>query len=61
LLTNNDEEDRVILILAEDFFVDEKGIIYRISLPRGKKATRAQSTEIKLAIPEKYLAEIVER
>jgi hypothetical protein len=61
LLTNNDKADRITLLLAEDFFVDEKGILYRISLPRGKKASRVQSTEIRLAIPEKYLAEIVER
>lgn len=61
LLTNNDKVDRITLLLAVDFFVDEKGILYRISLPRGKKATHAQSTEIRLAIADKYLAEIVER
>ena len=58
-LTNSDKEDRTTLLLAEDFFVNEIGIMYRISLPRGKKATRVQSTEIRLALPQKYLAEVV--
>ncbi len=58
-LTKSDKEDRTTLLLAEDFFVNELGILYRISLPRGKKATRVQSTEIRLALPQKYLAEVV--
>ena len=60
-LTNSDNTDRITLLLAEDFFVDEQGILYRISLPRGKKASRVQSTEIRLALPQKYLAEVVQR
>ena len=61
LLTNNDKDDRITLLLSEDFFVNKNGILYRIWLPRGKRASRVQSTEIRLAIPEIYLAEIVER
>jgi hypothetical protein len=49
------------LLLSEDFLVDENGILYRISLPRGKKASRVQSTEIRLAIPQIYLAEVVKQ
>jgi hypothetical protein len=55
-LTNSDREDRMTLLLSEDFLVDENGILYRISLPRGKKASRVQSTKIRLAIPQIYLA-----
>jgi hypothetical protein len=35
LLTGSDDQDRAILLLAEDFFVDHNGILYRIPLPRG--------------------------
>jgi hypothetical protein len=61
MLTGNDSDDRVTLLLSEDFFVDSDGILYRISLPRGKKITRVQSTEIRLALPQIYLAEVVAR
>ena len=59
LLTNDNKQDRITLLLSEDFFINDKGILYRISLPRGKKVSRVQSTEIRLALPQKYLAEVV--
>jgi hypothetical protein len=61
LLTGSDDQDRATLLLAEDFFVDQNGSLYRISLPRGKKASRVQSTEIRLALPQIYLAEVGEK
>jgi hypothetical protein len=61
LLTGSDDQDRATLLLAEDFFVDQNSILYRISLQRGKKASRVQSTEIRLALPQIYLAEVVEK
>lgn len=60
-LSNCDQEDRITLLLADDFFVDPEGILYNISLPRGKKANRVQSTEVRLALPQKYIAEVVQR
>jgi hypothetical protein len=60
LLSGSDTEDRITLLLADDFFLDENQILYRISLPRGKKASRVQGTEICLALSQKYLAEIVQ-
>jgi hypothetical protein len=39
LLTGSDDQDRATLLLAEDFFVNQNGILCRISLPRGKKTS----------------------
>ena len=49
--------DRITLLLSDDYFVEE-GLLYRISLPRGK-AARVQSTEVRLALPQIYLAEVI--
>jgi Integrase zinc binding domain len=61
LLSGSDSVDRITLLLADDFFLDENQILYRISLPQGKKSSRVQSTEICLALSQKYLAQIVQK
>jgi hypothetical protein len=61
MLTGSDIEDRTTLLLADDFFTDESGILYRLSLPMGKKNKRVHTTEIRLALPQKYLAEVIQQ
>jgi hypothetical protein len=55
------EQARVTLLLSEDFIIHTDGLLYRISVPRGKKQARVMSTEVRLALPQKYLAEVVEQ
>jgi len=52
---------RITLLLSEDFIIQPDGLLYRISVPRNKKQARVISTELRLALPQKYLAEIVEQ
>jgi len=54
-LPHNDKEARIVLLLQENFFVNSEGLLYRISLPKGRKNKQVQSTEISLALPHIYL------
>jgi len=51
----------LMLMLSEDFIIQPVGLLYRISVPRNMKQARVISTELRLALPQKYLAEIVEQ
>ena len=60
-LPANDAQARTTLLLSKDFFNHTDGLLYRISIPRSKKQARVNSTEIRLALPQKYLAEVVQQ
>jgi hypothetical protein len=42
----NNERARIILLLSEDFKIQRDGLMYRISVPRGKQQSRVQTTEV---------------
>jgi len=56
----NNHAERITLLLSEDFFVGSDKLLYRISLPRGKHA-KFTNAEIRLALPQKFISEVVEK
>jgi hypothetical protein len=61
ILPINDFVARQVLLMSEDFYIGDDNLLYRISVPRTKKQARVQSTEIRLALPQIYLAEVVKQ
>jgi hypothetical protein len=61
ILPANDSVARQILLMSEDFYIGDDNLLYRISVPRTKKQARVQSTEIRLALPQIYLSEVVKQ
>ena len=61
ILPSNDSVARQTLLMGEDFYIGDDDLLYRISVPRTKKQARVQSTEIRLALPQIYLSEVVKQ
>ena len=52
-LTGNDKKDKVTLLIADQYFVENKGL-YRLSAPRNKRVARMRPLTERLCIPRKF-------
>ena len=50
-LTGNDETDRRTLLIAENYYLEDD-LLYKISLPRGRKEKRVRPTYHQLCVPQ---------
>jgi len=52
-LTNDVEKDRRLMLIAENYYL-ENYLLYKISLPRGKKESRLRPIFHQLCVPKKF-------
>ena len=57
-LTGNDEVDRKTLLIAENYYI-ENDLLFKISLPRGRKEQRLRPEYFQLCIPAVYTESLV--
>ena len=57
-LTGNEEEDRKILLLAENYFLQDD-LLYKLSLPRKKKEQRVRDTYQQLCLPQAFRTDLI--
>jgi len=52
-LTGNNKKDKVTLLIADQYFVEDGGL-YRLSIPRNKRVARMRPLAERLCIPKKF-------
>jgi len=52
-LTGNNKKDKVTLLIADQYFVEDGGL-YRLSIPRNKRVARMRPLTERLCIPRKF-------
>ena len=58
ILTGNDGLDRIILLMADQYYIDNDAL-YRLTAPRNKKQSRVCIQNLRLCVPLTYRHEIV--
>ena len=52
-LTDNDDQDRLTLLMADQYFIENEAL-YRLTAPRNKKQDRLRTQDVRLCIPLAY-------
>ena len=59
-LTGDNNTDRKLLLISENYYI-ENDLLYKCSLPRGRKEKRLRSTYYQLCVPQQYRESLIKQ
>ena len=59
-MTGDNDKDRKLLLISENYYLENE-LLYKTSLPRGRKEMRLRPTYYQLCVPQTYRESLIKQ